>query len=251
MPPQPQSPSPTSSTMVEVHTVELTGSSSSSVAQCDPDVSPERERVGVTIAWTGITKTVPPPPAPPSLLKSSIGGGGSSSSPASPTSPPLSTKPADKQILSSVSGAALPGQILALMGPSGSGKTTLLDCLSNRGFITEGTITLNGEPVQKKHKRMIAYVMQEDIFFEHLTVRDQLLYTALLRLPDSDTFASKLAAVDAVISQLKLTKCENTPIILISGGEKKRTNIGTELLTDPQAILLDEPTSGLDSTSAV
>jgi len=62
---------------------------------------------------------------------------------------------------------------------------------------------------------------------------------------------SKMAEVDKVISQLKLEKCANTPIMLISGGERKRTNIGSELLTDPQAILLDEPTSGLDSTSAV
>ncbi|GMH51129.1 hypothetical protein TL16_g00945 [Triparma laevis f. inornata] len=150
-----------------------------------------------------------------------------------------------------VSGFAYPGEVLALMGPSGSGKTTLLDCLSNRSSISEGSITLNGIPLQKQHKRMVAYVTQSDIFFEHLTVRDQLLYTALLRLPEKMEFKEKVAEVDRVIDQLKLNKCQNTPIMLISGGEKKRTNIGTELLTDPQIILLDEPTSGLDSTSAV
>ena len=51
--------------------------------------------------------------------------------------------------------------------------------------------------------------------------------------------------------QLRLAKCADTPIYMISGGEKKRVNIGSELLTDPSIILLDEPTSGLDSTSAV
>ena len=137
------------------------------------------------------------------------------------------------------------------MGPSGSGKTSLLDCLSNRSAINSGSITLNGVTLQKQHKRLIAYVTQSDIFFNHLTIRDQLLYTALLRLPDKMSFKDKVGEVDKVISQLKLDKCQNTPIMLISGGEKKRTNIGTELLTDPQIILLDEPTSGLDSTSAV
>ena len=84
--------------------------------------------------------------------------------------------PTMKQILSNVSGSANPGEILALMGPSGSGKTTLLDCLSNRGIISSGTISINGAPLSKRHKRSIAYVMQNDIFFDHLTVRDQLLY---------------------------------------------------------------------------
>ena len=92
------------------------------------------------------------------------------------------------------------------MGPSGSGKTTLLDCLSNRGGIKSGSITLNGVPLQKQHKRLIAYVTQSDIFFEHLTIRDQLLYTALLRLPDKMSFKDKVAEVDKVIGQLKLEK---------------------------------------------
>ena len=57
--------------------------------------------------------------------------------------------------------------------------------------------------------------------------------------------------VDKVIQMLRLSKVADSPINLLSGGEKKRVNIGTELLTDPGVLLLDEPTSGLDSTSAV
>ncbi|CAF4209488.1 unnamed protein product, partial [Rotaria magnacalcarata] len=74
---------------------------------------------------------------------------------------------------------------------------------------------------------------------------------ALLRLPNHLSKQDKLAQVEQIIDQLRIRKCANTPIMLISGGEKKRVNIGTELLTNPSVIFLDEPTSGLDSTSAV
>lgn len=96
-----------------------------------------------------------------------------------------------------------------------------------------------------------AYVKQADIFFEHLTVQDQLTYTALLRLPDTQTKDQKHAEVTKIMRLLRLTKVAESPIRMCSGGEKKRVNIGTELLTDPAILLLDEPTSGLDSTSAV
>jgi len=160
-----------------------------------------------------------------------------------------------KTILKGVSGAARPGEVLALMGPSGSGKTSILDVLSGRSAYDSGIITLDGEivtdRVMKKMKKRVAYVKQSDLFFGHLTVRDQLTYTALLRLPSSWAKARKVAEVDRIIQQLRLQKCADTPIFMISGGEKKRVNIGSELLTDPAIILLDEPTSGLDSTSAV
>ena len=103
----------------------------------------------------------------------------------------------------------------------------------------------------KRLMAKIAYVKQADIFFEHLTVRDQLGYTAMMRLPQVWTKQKKMDEVEQIIRLLRLTKVANSEIRMLSGGEKKRVNIGTELLTDPDVLLLDEPTSGLDSTSAV
>jgi ABC-type multidrug transport system ATPase subunit/ABC-type multidrug transport system permease subunit len=131
----------------------------------------------------------------------------------------------------------------------------LLDTLSGRTSYQEGTISINGERLSahkmKKILSKTAYVKQADIFFEHLTVQDQLTYTALLRLPSSMTKKQKHDEVARIIALLRLGKVAESQIRMCSGGEKKRVNIGTELLTDPMIILLDEPTSGLDSTSAV
>ena len=111
-----------------------------------------------------------------------------------------------KTILNGVSGAAAPGEILALMGPSGSGKTSILDVLSGRSAYDEGTITLDGElvteKVMKKLKKRVAYVKQSDLFFGHLTVRDQLTYTAFLRLPSSWRKTKKTGEVDRIIKQV-------------------------------------------------
>mmetsp|Transcript_2074 Transcript_2074/g.3885 ORF Transcript_2074/g.3885 Transcript_2074/m.3885 type:complete len:567 (-) Transcript_2074:132-1832(-) len=160
-----------------------------------------------------------------------------------------------KTILDEVSGYAAPGEILAMMGPSGSGKTSLLDCLSGRNPYNSGVVSVNGKLLggsdMKRLMTKIAYVKQADIFFEHLTVRDQLGYTAMMRLPEKWTKQKKLGEVEEIIRLLRLTKVAESKIQTLSGGEKKRVNIGTELLTDPNVLLLDEPTSGLDSTSAV
>ena len=150
-----------------------------------------------------------------------------------------------KTILNQVSGYAAPGQVLALMGPSGSGKTSLLNALSGRSSYQSGVLSINGEPVNaqimKRLMTTVAYVKQADIFFGHLTVRDQLTYTALLRLkrhnvtPESDPHTQ----VDRLLTRLRLHKVADSPINMLSGGERKRVNIGTELLTNPAVLMLD------------
>mmetsp|Transcript_20811 Transcript_20811/g.23597 ORF Transcript_20811/g.23597 Transcript_20811/m.23597 type:complete len:754 (-) Transcript_20811:169-2430(-) len=207
------------------------------------------------LSWSNIIKTVEVKDASIGLIRSSIAGNsGNNGVNGTTNAAPTTTT---KVILNQISGQAKPGQLMALMGPSGSGKTSLLDVLASRSAYNYGTFYLNGDNMTadasklKKLKRKIAYIKQKDIFFEHLSVRDQLTYTAFLRLGDDYTKEQKITEVNKVIELLRLEKCADTPIMLVSGGERKRCNIGTELLTNPSIIMLDEPTSGLDSTSAV
>lgn len=136
------------------------------------------------------------------------------------------------------------------MGPSGCGKTTLLDALSGQRAIDAGCIRLGlHERVSKKWRRKICYVLQQDIFFAELTLRETLAYTAMLRMPDRMARAEKMRCVDNILETLELTGCQHTKIgdymnRGLSGGEKKRANIACELLTNPSIMLLD--VRGLD-----
>ncbi|XP_032238636.1 ABC transporter G family member 21 [Nematostella vectensis] len=161
-----------------------------------------------------------------------------------------------REILKTINGKVRPGEMLALMGPSGSGKTTLLNVLAGRMAKDAGDVLINGKHMNKKLKKRIGYVMQEDIFFSHLTLKETLTYSAMLRLPDTLSKAQKLQKVDEIVKILDLSKCLHTCIGSpmergLSGGEKKRANIGCELIINPSLIFLDEPTSGLDSSNAM
>ncbi|KAK1260344.1 ABC transporter G family member 14 [Acorus gramineus] len=161
----------------------------------------------------------------------------------------------ERIILKGVSGAVAPGEMLAMMGPSGSGKTTLLTALGGRLHGLKGNITYSGSRFCNSVKRNMGFVTQDDVLYPHLTVHETLLYTALLRLPNTLTRQEKAAQADSVLAQLGLSACRNSivggaMVRGVSGGERKRVSIGQEMLINPSLIFLDEPTSGLDSTTA-
>eukprot|EP00928_Gymnodinium_smaydae_P015913 TRINITY_DN1591_c0_g1_i4.p1 TRINITY_DN1591_c0_g1~~TRINITY_DN1591_c0_g1_i4.p1 ORF type:complete len:616 (+),score=124.93 TRINITY_DN1591_c0_g1_i4:56-1849(+) len=168
----------------------------------------------------------------------------------------------DKKILQDINGSLSSGEVCALIGPSGAGKTSLLNVLAGRirskgaKQRVDGNILLDKKPIYGSSlRKRIAYVMQEDLLCATQTPREALMFSATLRLPRSTTAAEKKAMVEKMVSDLGLTKCADTfigdhMIRGISGGEKKRTSVGIELITRPKLIFLDEPTSGLDSFAA-
>jgi len=171
----------------------------------------------------------------------------------------LNVKSGEKTILQDVSGEFVPGEMVAIMGPSGAGKSTLLNFLGGRSKgmeLESGKISINGQKSTKTMRRRIGYVLQEDVFFSHLTVDQTLKFVGDIRLPDKLTKQQKYKIVDEVMDELGLRKCADTVMggdIFVtgcSGGEKKRCSIATELITNPSLLMMDEPTSGLDSSTA-
>lgn len=166
------------------------------------------------------------------------------------------TKKGHKRILTDVTGSMPRGTMWGVMGGSGAGKSTFLNVLMGKQRASSGVIRINGWVADmSKYKKLIGYVPQDDIVLPELTVRENLLHSARMRLPSSwkDTLIREF--VDSLIECLALSHVKdslvgdvNKPVI--SGGQRKRVSIGLELAAAPMAIFLDEPTSGLDATSA-
>uniref|UniRef100_A0A087XN88 ATP-binding cassette, sub-family G (WHITE), member 2c n=1 Tax=Poecilia formosa TaxID=48698 RepID=A0A087XN88_POEFO len=164
----------------------------------------------------------------------------------------------EKQILKDVSGIMRPG-MNAIMGATGSGKTSLLDVIAGRkdpAGLRQGTVQVNGKPVTSELRLSSAYVVQDDIVMGTLSVRENLLFSANLRLnPKYYSSADKQERVNSILQDLGLVDCADTKIGTeflrgVSGGERKRCSIGMELITSPSLLFLDEPTTGLDSNTA-
>ncbi|CAF2508741.1 unnamed protein product [Rotaria sp. Silwood2] len=161
-----------------------------------------------------------------------------------------------KQILFNISGSFSTG-MNAILGPSGSGKSSLLDILADRKDKNglSGYVLVSGKPRSKIFKYSIGYVVQEDIINGTLSVRENLMFSANVRLSHSKTINERIELVNQIIHDLGLETCADTQIGThfirgVSGGEKKRVCIGMELVLSPTILFLDEPTSGLDASTA-
>uniref|UniRef100_A0A8C1J9Y8 ABC-type xenobiotic transporter n=1 Tax=Cyprinus carpio TaxID=7962 RepID=A0A8C1J9Y8_CYPCA len=131
-------------------------------------------------------------------------------------------------------------------------------CQMDSGFDPaglSGEVLINGALQPPNFKCLSGYVVQDDIVMGTLTVRENLCFSAALRLSSQISPREKEARVNHLISELALNKVADakvgTQLIRgISGGERKRTSIGMELIIDPSVLFLDEPTTGLDASTA-
>ncbi|KAJ5698814.1 ABC multidrug transporter A-2 [Penicillium macrosclerotiorum] len=162
-----------------------------------------------------------------------------------------------RRILDRVDGWVKPGTLTALMGVTGAGKTSLLDVLANR--ITMGVITgemlVDGRLRDSSFQRKTGYVQQQDLHLETSTVREALVFSALLRQPHSIPHQEKLDYVEEVIRMLEMEDYSEAVVGVLGTGlnveQRKRLTIGVELAAKPDLLLFfDEPTSGLDSQTA-
>ncbi|XP_025920604.1 ATP-binding cassette sub-family G member 2 isoform X2 [Apteryx rowi] len=165
-------------------------------------------------------------------------------------------KTVDKEVLRDINGIMRPG-LNAILGPTGSGKSSLLDILAARKdpYGLSGDILINGAPQPANFKCTSGYVVQDDVVMGTLTVRENFQFSAALRLPKSVKEQEKNERVNQIIKELGLNKVADSKVGTqfirgVSGGERKRTNIGMELITDPAILFLDEPTTGLDASTA-
>lgn len=140
------------------------------------------------------------------------------------------------------------GEIVGLLGPNGAGKTTSFYMIVGLIKPNEGKVFLNQEnitalPMYRRAKKGIGYLAQEASVFRKLSVEDNLL--AVLEMTNLSKIERKEKA-EALLEEFSLTHVRKNLGMVLSGGERRRTEIARALAVDPKFVLLDEPFAGVD-----
>jgi len=140
------------------------------------------------------------------------------------------------------------GEIVGLLGPNGAGKTTTFYMIVGLVKPNSGEIFLDDEnitklPMYKRAKRGIGYLAQEASVFRHLTVEENIML--VLEMSDLSKQQQK-DKMEQLLQEFSLNVVRKNKGVLLSGGERRRTEIARALAVDPHFVLLDEPFAGVD-----
>jgi lipopolysaccharide export system ATP-binding protein len=153
-----------------------------------------------------------------------------------------------RKVVKGISISVTQGEIVGLLGPNGAGKTTsfymivgLIKPQDGRIFLDDVNIT--SFPMYKRAQNGIGYLAQEASIFRKLSVEDNIL--SVLQLSELSK-AQQKEKMEGLLEEFGLTHIRKSRGDLLSGGERRRTEIARALATDPKFVLLDEPFAGVD-----
>jgi|TARA_B100000809_G_scaffold124834_1_gene123049 lipopolysaccharide export system ATP-binding protein len=153
-----------------------------------------------------------------------------------------------KKVVDDVSLNVKQGEIVGLLGPNGAGKTTSFYIIvglikSDSGFVYIGDNNITKLPMYKRARKGIGYLAQEASVFRNLSVEDNIL--AVLE-NQGISKEDQLKRTEKLLNEFGLINIRNYMGKVLSGGERRRTEIARALATEPNFILLDEPFAGVD-----
>lgn len=153
-----------------------------------------------------------------------------------------------RRVVNHVSFNVKQGEIVGLLGPNGAGKTTSFYMIVGLIKPNEGTIYLDNEeitkePMYRRAQKGIGYLAQEASVFRKLTVEENIM--AILEMRDQ-TKEQQKDKLESLLEEFSLNRVRKNRGDLLSGGERRRTEIARALASDPNFILLDEPFAGVD-----
>jgi lipopolysaccharide export system ATP-binding protein len=160
----------------------------------------------------------------------------------------IKKKYGERYVVKGVSVEVERGEIVGLLGPNGAGKTTSFYMIVGMISPNEGSIFIDDEDITndamyKRAQKGIGYLAQEASVFRKLSVEDNIM--SVLQFTNLSPEEQK-AKLESLIEEFHLTKVRKNRGDLLSGGERRRTEIARALATDPNFILLDEPFAGVD-----
>jgi lipopolysaccharide export system ATP-binding protein len=153
-----------------------------------------------------------------------------------------------RRVVDNVSVRVEQGEVVGLLGPNGAGKTTSFYMIVGLILPDSGKVMLDGQDITQlamyqRARKGISYLPQEASVFRKLSVEDNLM-AILETLPISRR--ERRERMDKLIAQLGLEQVRRSKGYVLSGGERRRTEIARSLVIEPSFLLLDEPFSGID-----